>query len=91
MKPGVRVFVVTIGIAVGASATAWATDVVNQDAKPYTLTIVDGSVKSTKKLESKGAIYGLCASDTCTFKIPGSTIKAGKNERIVISKGKFKK
>ncbi len=89
MKLGI--VVATIGIVLGASARARATDVINQDKKPYTLTIIDGNVKSTKKLAPNGAIYGLCTVGTCTFKIPGSTIEAGKNERIMIIKGKFKK
>ena len=89
MKLGV--VVMTIGIVMGASARVWATDVVNQDNKAYTLTIIDGSVKSTKKLAARGSIYGLCTGEKCTFKIPGSTIEAGKNERIVISKGEFSK
>lgn len=33
----------------------------------------------------------LCGSDKCTFKIAGSSIVAGKNDRITISKGKFTK
>jgi hypothetical protein len=81
----------TIAMVLGVSGAAWATDVVNQDAKAYTLTIVDGSVTSTKKLSANGSIYGLCGSDKCTFKIPGSTIVAGKNDRVVISKGKLTK
>jgi len=81
-----------IVMAVGtlcASTRAWATDVVNQDNKAYTLTIVAGSYTSTKKIAAKGTFYGLCGADQCTFKIPGSTIVAGKNDRIIINHGKF--
>jgi hypothetical protein len=86
-----NVFVMTNAAVLGASAPVWATDVVNQDKKGYTLTIVDGSVTSTKKLAAGGSIYGLCGSDKCTFKIPGASIVAGKNDRVVISNGKFTK
>ena len=73
------------------SATAFATDVINQDGKSYDLTILDGSVTSHKTVGKNGSVYGLCGSDSCTFSIKGSKIVAGKNDRIIIHDGKLAK
>ncbi len=78
--------------AVALSSPALATDVINQDAKPYKLTILDGSVTETKSLRANGSIYGLCGSGPCTFSIKGSKVAGvGKGDRLVISGGVIKK
>jgi hypothetical protein len=89
MKLGIAVM--TVGIVLSVGSRVWATDLVNQDNKAYTVTIVEGSVTSTKKIAANGTMYGLCGANQCTFKIPGATIVASKNDRVVISKGKFSK
>ncbi len=83
--------IIVAGLLGVAAATAWATDVVNQDKKSYELTILDGSVTSKKTIQANGSIYGLCGSDSCTFSITGSKIVAGKNDRIIIHDGKLSK
>jgi shikimate 5-dehydrogenase len=75
----------------GIGGLARATDINNQDNKAYTVTILDGSVTSTKKLAAHGAFYGLCTGDSCTFSIPGSKLVAGKNDKVKISGGKLTK
>jgi hypothetical protein len=76
----------------GAFASpAFATDVINQDQKAYHITIVDGSYTSTKDVSSRGSLYGVCGTGPCTFKIKGSSISAGKDDRIIINGGQFKK
>jgi hypothetical protein len=73
------------------SSPAFATDVINQDGKKYTVTIVEGSYTSSKSLGANGSIYGLCTTGPCTFKIKGSSITVGKDARITINGGKFTK
>jgi hypothetical protein len=80
-----------IGVVIGASAPAWATDIVNQDKKTYTVTVVVGNITSTKKLAPGDEIYGICNADDCTLKIPGSSLAVGRNDRVVIHGGKLGK
>lgn len=80
-----------LGLVALTGAPALATDVINQDSKPYTITILDGSYTSTKKIGAGGSIYGLCGSGPCTFSIKGSKVSGvDKNARLVISGGAIK-
>jgi hypothetical protein len=81
------IVLVVVGLA---ASPAFATDVINQDQKAYTITIVDGGYTSTKDVSARGSIYGLCGSGPCVFKIKGSEIKAGKDDKLVINGGKLK-
>jgi hypothetical protein len=55
------------------SSTVFATDVINQDNKAYTVK-VQGEGKlgvSTHKINANGSMYGLCGYSFCSFEIPG--------------------
>ena len=79
------------GLFLVLSATAFATDVINQDNTGYELTIVDGGYTSKVKVGKRNSNYGLCTTGPCTFKIKGSSITAGKDEKLLINGGKLKK
>lgn len=81
----------SFALTVLSASPAFATDVINQDNKAYKLTIVEGSYTSTKDVPSRGSVYGLCTTGPCTFKIGGATITAGKDDKLFISEGKFRK
>ena len=77
--------------ALTLSTPALATDVINQDAKSYKITIVDGGYTETKSVSAHSSIYGLCGSGPCSFSIKGSKISGvSKNARLVISGGVIK-
>jgi hypothetical protein len=80
-----------LAAATALSSPAHATDVINQDQKGYKITIVDGSYTTSANVGVRSSVYGLCTSGPCTFKIKGSSITAGKNEKLVINGGQLKK
>ena len=71
--------------------SAWATDVVNEDNKPYKIKVQgEGKLSiSNYDIKAGGTMYGLCGYSFCTFEIPGSKIEAKKDARIKIRGGKF--
>jgi hypothetical protein len=73
--------------------TAHATDVVNQDNKPYKLKVQSEGKLSISKydIKAKTTMYGLCNASFCSFEIPGSKIEAKKDERVTIRNGKLTK
>jgi hypothetical protein len=73
--------------------TAQATDVVNQDKKPYKLKVQSEGKLSTSKydIKPKATMYGLCSASFCSFEIPGSKIEAKKGDRVTIRDGKLTK
>jgi hypothetical protein len=75
------------------SKTATATDVVNQDNKPYKLKVQGEGKLSISKydIRPKATMYGLCSASFCSFEIPGSKIEAKKDERVTIRGGKLTK
>src|SRR5262250_2456953 len=81
--------IASLGLVAALASSAFATDIYNQDAKAYKITIVDGSYTSSKDLDARASIYGLCTTGPCTFKIKGSSIVAGKDEKLVINGGKL--
>lgn len=83
---------ILIVLLASAGALA-ATDVVNQDAKAYTVKVQgEGNLSiSDHKVDSGGTLYGLCGYSFCTFEIPGDKISATKDERLTIRNGKFSK
>ena len=83
--------IASFALMAAAASPAFATDVINQDQKAYKITIVDGSYTSTKEVGSRTSAYGLCGTGPCTFKIKGSSITAGKDDKILINGGQFKK
>ena len=85
---------ILIGVLISSFGTvALATDVVNQDNKPYKLKVQsEGKLSiSNYNLKAKGTMYGLCSASFCSFEIPGSKIEAKKDDRITIRNGKFVK
>jgi len=73
------------------SSAVSATDVINQDNKPYAVK-VQGEGKlgvSTHKIGANGSMYGLCGYSFCSFEIPGHRVMANKNGRLMIRGGKF--
>ena len=75
------------------SSAVFATDVINQDNKPYTVK-VQGEGKlgvSNHKIGANGSMYGLCGYSFCSFEIPGHRVMANKNGRLMIRGGKFVK
>ncbi len=86
-----KTIIAGIALVAAVASSAFATDIYNQDKKGYKLTIVDGSVTSERTVEAGSSVYGLCTSGPCTFKIAGSSITVGKDEKIVINGGKLKK
>ena len=72
-------------------ATAMASDIINQDKKAYTVTVVDGGYTAKYTVKAGSTQYGVCGSGPCTFKIPGSSVTASKNDRLVIKNGKITK
>jgi hypothetical protein len=75
------------------SKTAHATDVVNQDNKPYKLKVQSEGKLSISKydIKAKTTMYGLCSASFCSFEIPGSKIEAKKGDRVTIRGGKLTK
>ncbi len=71
----------------------YATDVINQDNKKYTVRVQgEGKLSiSDHVVNANGSVYGLCGYDFCTFEIPGSKVEAKKGDRLTISGGKFSK
>jgi hypothetical protein len=72
---------------------ARATDVINQDSKPYKLKVQsEGKLSiSNYVVKAKTSMYGLCGASFCSFEIPGSKIMAKKDERVTIRAGKLVK
>jgi hypothetical protein len=70
-----------------------ATDVVNQDSKPYKLKVQsEGKLSiSNYQIKAKTTMYGLCGASFCSFEIPGSKVEAKKEGRLTIRNGKFVK
>jgi hypothetical protein len=76
-----------------SAQTAKATDIINQDNKPYKLKVQsEGKLSiSNYVVKAKTSMYGLCGASFCSFEIPGSKIMAKKDERVIIRDGKFAK
>jgi len=74
-----------------SSGAAFATDVINQDNRDYTVKVQgEGKLSiSSHKVKAGGSLYGLCGYSFCTFEIPGQKVSADKNSRITIRNGKF--
>ena len=72
---------------------AQATDVINQDNKPYTIKVQgEGKLSiSSHGVRAGGSIYGLCGYSFCTFEIPGHKVAAKKDGVLKIRGGKFVK
>jgi hypothetical protein len=70
---------------------AQATDVVNQDKRPYKIKVQSEGKLSISKYEikAKTTMYGLCSASFCSFEIPGSKIEAKKGDRVTIRDGKL--
>ncbi len=83
--------IAAIGLVLCASASAWASDIINQDTKSYSVSVTDGGYTAKYKVRGGGSQYGVCASGPCTFKIPGSSVVAPKDGRVVIKNGKISK
>jgi len=68
-----------------------ATDVINQDKKPYRVKVQgEGKLSiSFHNIRAGGSMYGLCGYSFCTFEIPGHKISATKNDKLMIRGGKF--
>jgi len=68
-----------------------ATDVINQDKKPYRVKVQgEGKLSiSFHNVRAGGSMYGLCGYSFCTFEIPGHKISATKNDKLFIRGGKF--
>lgn len=84
-----------IGIVVGTlflfTATAQATDVVNQDGKEYNIKVQgEGNLSiSNHIIGPNGTLYGLCGYSFCSFEIAGHKVNAERGARLIISGGKF--
>lgn len=74
-----------------SGGAAFATDVINQDNREYTVKVQgEGKLSiSSHKVRAGGSLYGLCGYSFCTFEIPGQKVSADKNARITIRNGKF--
>ncbi|MEO8029040.1 MAG: hypothetical protein ABI823_21345 [Bryobacteraceae bacterium] len=74
-----------------ASLPVLATDVINQDQKPYRVKVQgEGKLSiSFHNVRARGSMYGVCGYDFCTFEIPGSKVSAKRNGRIFIRGGKL--
>jgi hypothetical protein len=83
---------VGLALCVWAGA-AQATDVINQDNKPYAIKVQgEGKLSiSNHKVGAGGSLYGLCGYSFCTFEIPGHKVAAKKDGRLTIRGGKFVK
>jgi hypothetical protein len=80
-------------LVLSAAQIAGATDVINQDNKPYKLKVQsEGKLSiSNYVIKAKTSMYGLCGASFCSFEIPGSKIMAKKEERLTIRDGKLVK
>jgi hypothetical protein len=87
----IKTLVAGLFLSASVIGSAAATDLVNYDSKAYSVTLVDGSISQTVKVSSRGSNYGLCTSGPCTFKLGGSSVTVGKNDRVVIENGTLKK
>ncbi len=79
-------------IVLGANV-GMATDVINQDQRAYKVTVKGvgtGSV-DTYAVKARSSLYGLCGRESCVFSIPGSSITAGKKDKLKINGGKITK
>ena len=58
------------------SSPVFATDIINQDQRPYTVKVQgEGKLSiSTHKVGAGGSHYGLCNYSFCTFEIPISVL-----------------
>jgi len=76
-----------------ASLPVQATDVINQDQKPYKVKVQgEGKLSiSYHNIRAGGSMYGLCGYSFCTFEIPGHKVTATKNDVLKIRGGKFVK
>jgi hypothetical protein len=90
MKNVIRIAGLALCLSAGA---VQATDVINQDNKPYTIKVQgEGKLSiSNHKVGAGGSIYGLCGYSFCTFEIPGHKVAAKKDGRLIIRGGKFVK
>lgn len=73
------------------SSSVFATDIINQDQRPYTVKVQgEGKLSiSTHKVGAGGSHYGLCNYSFCTFEIPGHKVTANRNGKLMIRGGKF--
>jgi hypothetical protein len=78
-------------LLLGTGATAIASDIINQDKKAYTVTVVDGGYTAKYTVKAGSTQYGVCTSGPCTFKISGSSVTATKDDKVVIKNGKIAK
>ena len=88
----VRAFGIVAGLAL-ACGSAQATDIINQDDKPYKIKVQgEGKLSiSNHSVGKRGSLYGICGYSFCTFEIPGSKASATKNGKLFIRGGKFVK
>jgi hypothetical protein len=90
-RAGMKTLLAALLLTAATAASAFATDLVNYDGKAHTVTLVEGSVTQTVKVGAGGALYGLCSSGPCTFKLGDSSVTVEKNDRVVIEGGALKK
>ena len=89
-----RHIIVVSGLALCLFAgLAQATDVINQDNKPYTIKVQgEGKLSiSHYTVKAGGSQYGACGYSFCTFEIPGHKVAAKKDGVLKIHGGKFVK
>lgn len=74
-----------------SGSAAFATDVINQDSRAYTVKVQgEGKLSiSNHQVKAGGSVYGLCGYSFCTFEIPGHKVSATKSARLTIRGGKF--
>ena len=79
-------------ILVICSLRVFASEVINQDNRPYQISVKSGKAGALYKYEikSRGALYGACGGKSyCTFEIPGDRIVTPGNAVVYIRGGKF--
>jgi hypothetical protein len=76
-----------------ACSVAQATDIINQDNKPYKVKEQGEGKLGIQywNLKPRGSQYGACNYSFCTFEIPGSKASATRNGKLFIRGGKFVK
>ena len=74
-----------------ACGVAQATDIINQDDKPYKVKEQGEGKLGIQywNLKPRGSQYGACNYSFCTFEIPGSKVSVNRNGKIFIRGGKF--
>ena len=74
-----------------ACTGAQAADIINQDSKPYKVTVVGVGMSSPTyfNIKSGGSQYGMCNYPSCTYAIAGSKVTASRNAVMYIRGGKL--